>query len=193
MFVHIEVGDAMDLFGMSAQDWAPIFLSVLAISFTLLQAKWQRRHDRLTVRPKLIFECHAYRGDIVNGNAKIKVTVENIGQGPAIIESFGLFDGLKKIEPKKNVFVECTDRPAMKLSEKDLIKGNGIKAGELREIHVVDISETDIEELASFLDHLGKYLYEIKYTSVYEDESWIAKEDCSYFLRFAAEMRQLGF
>lgn len=64
-------------------DWSAIAISVAAIALSVSEARATRRHNRLSVAPRL-----TGRADISPGAQTANLQIRNSGLGPAVIQSF---------------------------------------------------------------------------------------------------------
>lgn len=68
---------------MDIGDWMALFVAITAVVLTILQSSWQRRHDRLSVKPFLSLHTQS---DFDGVSGFLSVSLTNIGLGPAIVK-----------------------------------------------------------------------------------------------------------
>lgn len=134
-----------------------MLIAILALSTSLYESYEFRKHNRLSLRPYLDQTVY------VQGQEYYKLSVQNEGLGPAIIEEFTILANTKIVSNWNSALAEIGVHKFSALST--LKKGNIISAGE-------SITLVKIDTL------LSKYnlKFIIKYSSVYEERFNLEKE-----------------
>lgn len=81
--------------------WAPIVVSLCAISLTIFQANATRRHNRLAVQPHV-----DVRLTIDGDTGEVEMRMTNVGIGPAVINDVVLVEGGLRFD--RNDFAVCS-------------------------------------------------------------------------------------
>ncbi|MCF8474208.1 MAG: hypothetical protein K9G26_05860 [Emcibacter sp.] len=69
--------------------------AILALFISFLQGSWQRKHDRLSVKPYLQL---TFENNITSANVyECVITLSNVGLGPAMLNKFTLLNGVSPI------------------------------------------------------------------------------------------------
>lgn len=153
-----------------------VIVAVLAFFATVWQAWLAHRHNRLSVRPLLVW--HIGRKSAANG-ASITYSVRNLGLGPAVIKDRHFTkDGARFAVPtvstdEVNAFVEYVLRRKVQYQLQTFgLPGRGAAIPSQGEVVIADIHfpGAKSEELATFEELTGKIDFHVKYESMYREK-----------------------
>ncbi len=113
------------LLSFLSQNWQGI-IAITAIVFTVIQVIFMRQHNKLSLRPVLDFSAEAIRK---KDEIFITHTAQNKGMGPAIIESFEIYELDSFIE--KNSFQKSMEILRIKMGH--IGKNSTMQFGRLKE------------------------------------------------------------
>ena len=142
-------------------------IAILALIVTLQQLSVQRKHNRLSVKPYLIFH-RITKYD----SPQLIIELNNSGLGPAIIKEVRYFIDEIEYVTNKNIFkwidiLEKVNINAVKVFENNLCQ-DSLSAGETKNIVSADIFEGQIVNV----EDLYRINIQIRYESIY-NESYV--------------------
>jgi len=153
---------------------AAAFIALVALAVAIWQGFLLRRHNRLSISPKLGFKL-----DISKEEPEYGLLLRNNGVGPAIIEKFQLYVDGKLIEDDghggwKNAF-KALEIPMLEYGWWD--KGQ-VMASEER-LLLLGIMKHNLKDkrIADFRESFNRMNIVIEYSSVYEEKFSINKND----------------
>jgi len=96
----LVVGQSVDLgWGLPLGTSLAFVVAALSLFVTVYQAYAVRRHNRLLVRPHLIFDSQ-FNSTTLDRHQTYQLRVKNVGLGPAVIDDFTIsFEGAAALDP----------------------------------------------------------------------------------------------
>ena len=93
-------GQSLELgWGLPLGTSLTFFVASVGLCATLYHSYAVRRHNRLLVRPHLIFDSQ-FNNTSLDGNYTYQLRVKNVGLGPAIITNYAIsFEGTEDLDP----------------------------------------------------------------------------------------------
>lgn len=162
------VASIWELLGNNAAE----IIALCALFFTAHQAYTTRRHNRLSVKPRL---ATFITSDRFPGKALLSAKLINNGLGPAIIKSFQIYLDGNRLEIKSSTQMEDAlkkvlhDKKLITTSATFLGKNYAMPAKESKDIVIVNFvleRDNEFEEIVSRL----KFDLVVEYESIYGDK-----------------------
>jgi len=157
---------------LGPSDLFPLFVSIIALTVSLWQAHESRRHNRLSVTPKLNIEVTKNQRDGI-----FELVLKNQGVGPAIIESIELFENDKahKVNTLSSEYwgklldeTQVNSPYGYEISYEHIQKGYYVRPEEA--ISLLTIQQLDPSSWQDIEVALQKVIFIIHYRSIYEED-----------------------
>ncbi|WP_262694609.1 hypothetical protein [Kordiimonas aquimaris] len=162
---------------MDIGDWLTLLVAVCALTLTMLQAFWQRRHDRGAVRPLLKIHLN-YQNKVESNRASIEITVTNLGLGPAIITSSILTKAKKETTFKAMAEQVLVGRKGSIIDFFDMDgTREAIIAGDTLVLLNMDFPVAEDKRFIEVIEQMYDFNLRIKYTSILGDKYKSIVED----------------
>lgn len=155
------------------QNWGVIFAIVLTIVFSITQSLQTRKHNRISVIPKLNFSRYISPRD----NSNMGFSVKNVGIGPAklIDIKFSFKSGINDIPDAETLLLAIFDRAEFQIDREiyfrinnyRFVKGDYLEVGEtvkFIDINTVGLNIVQLKTLETILLGIDA---KINYESVY--------------------------
>lgn len=160
-----------------------MIISVLTLIIFIYQTNIMREQSKLSVKPRLDFTLNQSGNDSI---VILQEVIENKGLGPAIIDSiYFIYKGTHHTINPEDFF----ENNLSKVLEFGYLsqhasfgKGTTLLPGEERAIFTYRIPVTKVDSLFGYLgieddDDDDPFPIEVIYTSIYEDEQWLANSE----------------
>lgn len=148
-------------------DWAAIAIAAGALGLTVFESRQTRRHNRLSIAPRLDAQCH-----IVPTVERAAMRLTNQGLGPAVLKRFRwTLDGRTRQELGIQRFETFTEKlrlgPGVVYSFP--LPDNLLRAEESIDLISVPVGAWSSERSAAIRGAFRRLAFELEFTSLYED------------------------
>lgn len=153
---------------------AAIFISIIALIYSIREGKISQKHNRLSVRPILGFSLYASAA-----YKRFSLILENNGLGPALIKSYIFLVDEKSFEElRKSAKIEKWEELSVllgypqKLDWHYINKNSILKVGDNIEIVGFNCDNYSAELASKFRQAVRRLIIEVEYSSLYEIENF---------------------
>ena len=164
------------LFGVAA-----MFISLLSLIFFIQQTNIMNEQSRLSVKPRLVFDLKETRTD---SSLIMEQFIQNKGLGPAIVKKATIeFEGYEfNLDFNSFIYSEFAEidkygnlHTAAQINDKTILLQN-----EAITIFKFEVPFSNLQNIAQYMqlndEMIPIWNFKIEYTSLYEDETWLASE-----------------
>lgn len=144
-----------------------LYVAFIAFTFSRKQAKWQKEHDKLSVRPHLV--VHVIAGD-KNGVSSVNIKLKNVGLGPALFNRFDLTDDGREV-----TFNEIGDDRIAAYEDKEtygwsVFESDALAANQELQLGLYEFPTQDDFDARLFCNSLQDVVFKLPYRDLYGNE-----------------------